>query len=150
MRWVTAAAVAALGAMGFAAALSLDEKQYEQTKCDVDEQSDYALIWMKDTSAPEKTKPHLYSIQFEPSGLTVRFPPTYYAPAWGSTDVVFEYPDKEAAWGILKLRSKGTFGWKVETIGRVQRPCWTSVRRYIREHIESKGVVVHILETTAK
>jgi hypothetical protein len=149
MRWIAGVAVAALGVMGIAAALSHDQRQYEQTKCEIDEQSDYALIWMKDASKVGKGA-HLYSIQFEPSGLTVRFPPTYYAADWGDTEVVFEYPDNKAAWGVLKLRSKGTFGWNVETIGRVQRPCWTAMKKYIREHVESKGTVVHISETTAK
>ncbi len=129
---------------------SLSRAEYVQTSCEIDPQSKYAVIWMQDAEALGKPNVHSYSIAFEPAGLTVRFPPTYYAPEWGDTDVVLEYPNEGASSGVLKLRSKGTLGWSVKTIGRVQRPCWNAVKKYIREHVESRGVVVHISETTAR
>lgn len=137
-------------AVGVLMAASFARTDYVQTSCEIDDQSNYAVIWMQDSAAIGKPNAHAYSIQFEPAGLTVRFPPTYYAPEWGDTDVVLEYPNEGASSGVLKLRSKGTLGWSIKTIGRVQRPCWNAVRKYIREHVESKGTVVHISEAAAK
>jgi hypothetical protein len=137
---------AAVAFLGVLVAASFGSTEYVQTSCEIDNRSNYAVIWLQDSATVGMPHVHKYSIQFEPAGLTVRLPPTYYAPEWGDAEVVLEFPQKDATSGVLKLRSKGMLGSSVKTIGRVQRACWNAVRRYVTEHVQRKGVVAHMSE----
>ena len=143
--------VAAVLALGLSSMSSSVRADYTQVSCEIDVKSNYALIGMKNTADVGKARTHEYDIQFEPNGLTLRFPPTYYAPEWGDTEAMVEYPHKGASFGVLLLRTPGALGSRqVTTIGVVQRACGEAIKKYIHENVEDKGIVVHLSETTDK
>jgi|SRR5581483_8035258 len=144
------AVVAAVVVIGIFAMPSLVHADYVQVSCEVDNKS--AIIWVDEASKAQQHPPLQYNIEFEPSGVAVRLPPQFYAPDWTQVDdIEMRFHDRESTSGVLQLHVHNTNGRAyVETVGRVKRSCWNAVKSYIRGHIESKGTVVHMSETTAK
>ncbi|HLZ66163.1 MAG TPA: hypothetical protein VKQ29_08020 [Aliidongia sp.] len=138
--------------IGFIAMTTATHADYIQVSCEIDNDSDYAAIWVEDDSKIERHPYLRYNIQFAPGGIAVRMLPQFYGQDWAELeDIEMRYDHRESEFGLLQLRLHDTGHPSfIQTVGRVKRPCWNAVKKYIREHIESKGTVVHISETTAK
>lgn len=138
--------------IGAVATPSIVRADYAQVSCDVDNESDSAIIWVDDASRVEKHPALNFNVEFFPSGVAVRLPPQFYAPDWTQVEnIEMQYPDRESKLGLLQLRIHNIGGSMfIQTVGRVERSCWNAVKKYIRQHVESKGTTVHVSETIAK
>jgi|GEM_PF-6409666 len=146
------AIVAAVVVIGIFAMPSFVRADYVQVACQINNESDYAVIAVDEASEAERHPSSKYNVQFDPAGVTVRLPPQFYAPDWTQVDdIEMRFHDRESTSGVLQLHLHNTNGRAyVETVGRVKRSCWNAVKSYIRGHIESKGTVVHMSETTVR
>ena len=137
--------------IGILAITSLFHTDYAQVSCEIDNESDYAIIWVDEASKVVQHRPLQFSVQFDPKGLVVRLPPQYYAPDWTQVESIeMKYHDRNSKSGLLQLYLYDTDGSVyIERVEHVERPCWNSVKKYILEHVVSKGTVVRFSETRA-
>ncbi len=146
------AVVAMVVVIGIIAMPSLVHADYAQESCEISSESDYAVIWLDEASKVGQHRPLKYNVQFDPSGVTFRLPPEFYAPDWTQVDdIEMQFDDRESKSGLLRLHMHNTHGSAyVETVGRVQRSCWNDVKKYIHERVDRKGTIVYMSEATAK
>ena len=120
---------------------------YSQISCEIDRTDDYAVIWFVKDSDRALPHPHRYSINFQPAGVVVRFPPEYFAPQWSNADLIVSFPSTRSQSGVLRLRLHGTIPQsQLFTVGSVQRKCWNDIKKFIQVGIAAKGIAVHVTE----
>jgi len=139
--------VAAVALSAFIA-LSFGQKKYAEVSCEINDKSDYAVIWIDESALAQKKRPLKYNVQFDPAGVVFRLPSEFYAPEWPQIEnLTMHYADSKADSGILQIQEHNVGGKsRLQMVGTVKRLCWNSVKRYIDTHVRSKGVAVHMSE----
>lgn len=138
----TVLVIVALLSLASAAAYMLlfgPKSDYVQSSCEIDNLH-YAYIGMTKVSEVGRPGAPEYSVQFDPDGVLMRFPPSYYSLSWKDVDAIFvEFYGASSTSGLLKIHVRNSIFTSdangVERVGKIHRDCWERVKKYIDEHV---------------